>query len=126
MPIHQTKLMMANPHATGCVTAHIPVPFRNSHVTATSSMVAPEPATENRANQPNGVLGVSTMPAIFSVTDLNVCPCRKYAVFPGRWIGPGQAPHLRSDSFGIRSLGCHRGFNPSPANAPPACLRVRS
>src|ERR1700689_5310103 len=37
MPIHHTKLIMANPHATGCVTAQSPVPLRNSHVTAVSS-----------------------------------------------------------------------------------------
>ena len=72
MPIHQTKLIIAKPQATGCVIAQIPVPIRNSQVTATSSRVAPEPATVNKANQPIGVLGVSTIPAIFSVTDLNV------------------------------------------------------
>src|SRR5580658_1004466 len=38
MPIHHTKLMMAKPQATGCVMAQMPVPFRNSHVMATSSM----------------------------------------------------------------------------------------
>ncbi len=45
MPIHQTKLMMAKPQATGCVMAQMPMPFRNSQVTATSSRVAPAPAT---------------------------------------------------------------------------------
>src|ERR1017187_3141502 len=74
MPIHQTKLMMAKPQATGWVMAQMPVPLRNSHVTATSNMVAPAPATPNRASQPSGVCGVSTMRDIFSVTDRKVCP----------------------------------------------------
>ncbi len=74
MPIHQTKLMMAKPQATGCVIAQIPAPFRNSQVTATSSMVAPAPATLKIANQPSGVFGVSTIRAILSVTDLKGLP----------------------------------------------------
>jgi hypothetical protein len=61
IPIHQTKLMMAKPQATGCVIAQMPTPFRNSQVTATSSSIAPAPATEKAANQPSGVCGVSTM-----------------------------------------------------------------
>src|ERR1700761_5573162 len=32
IPIHHTKLMIANPHAPGIVTPQIPTPFRNSHV----------------------------------------------------------------------------------------------
>src|ERR1019366_2110499 len=75
MPIHQTKLIMAKPHATGCVTPQMPMPFRNSQVTATISMVAPAPATLKIANQPSGVRGVSTIREIFSVTDLKVWPC---------------------------------------------------
>ncbi len=56
MPIHHTKLMMAKPHATGCVTAQMPTPFRNSQVSATISMVASAPPTPNKANQPSGVV----------------------------------------------------------------------
>jgi hypothetical protein len=74
MPIHQTKLMIAKPQATGCVIAQMPTPLRNSQVTATSSMVAPRRPRLKSANQPSGVCGVSTMRAIFSVTDLKVCP----------------------------------------------------
>src|ERR1035437_990548 len=74
MPIHQTKLMMAKPHATGCVMAQMPTPLRKSQVRATSNIVASAPPTPNRANQPSGVSGVSTMREIFSVTDLKVCP----------------------------------------------------
>ena len=74
MPIHHTKLMMAKPQATGMVMAQMPVPFRNSQVTATSSMPTKPPASVKPANQPSGVCGVSTMREIFSVTDLKVCP----------------------------------------------------
>src|ERR1700723_854547 len=59
MPIHQTKLMMANPQATGMVIAQMPVPTRNSQVTAVSNTVAPAPARLNKPNQPIGVEGVS-------------------------------------------------------------------
>src|ERR1035441_673849 len=54
--------------------AQMPTPFKNSHVTATSSKVATAPATPNRTSKPNGVCRVNTMRDIFSVTDLNVCP----------------------------------------------------
>src|SRR3569623_464604 len=74
IPIHQTKLMIAKPHATGCVIAQMPTPLRKSQVTATSSMVAPAPAIPKIASQPSGVWGVSTMREIFSVTDLKVSP----------------------------------------------------
>ena len=49
MPIHQTKLMMAKPQATGCVMAQMPTPFRNSQVTATISMVAPRAGHAEKA-----------------------------------------------------------------------------
>src|SRR5579863_10133742 len=74
IPIHHTKLMIANPQATGWVIAQMPTPLRNSQVTATSRTVAPEPAMPKKASQPSGVCGVSTMPEIFSVTDLKVSP----------------------------------------------------
>src|ERR1700722_17553588 len=74
IPIHQTKLMMAKPHATGWVIAQMPTPFRNSQVTATSSSMATEPPTEITPNHPSGVCGVSTISEIFAVTDLKVWP----------------------------------------------------
>ena len=74
IPIHQTKLMMAKPQATGWVTPQMPVPLRKSQVTATISTVASAPPTAKIANQPSGVSGVSTMRVIFSVTDRNVWP----------------------------------------------------
>ena len=83
IPIHQTKLMMAKPQATGCVMAQMPTPLRKSQVTATSSTVAPAPAMPKMASQPSGVCGVSTMREIFSVTDLKVSPWPNDAEFSG-------------------------------------------
>src|ERR1019366_4306249 len=96
MPIHQTKLMMANPHATGMVMPQMPTPTRNSQHTAVSSSVATAPPTPNKANQPSGVCGVSTMREIFSVTDLKVCPgaITRYSPVAGSIF----------TSFGFRSL----------------------
>jgi hypothetical protein len=74
IPIHQTKLIMAKPQATGCVMAQMPTPLRKSQVSATMSTVAPPPAMVKRANQPMGVCGVSTMRTIFSVIDRKVWP----------------------------------------------------
>ncbi len=89
MPIHHTKLMIANPHATGSEIAQMPTPFRNGHVSATISTVAPPPAKVNSANHPIGVCGVSTMRAIFSVIDRNVCPgaMTRYSPVAGSIIG---------------------------------------
>ncbi len=52
MPIHQTKLMIANPQATGCVMAQMPTPFRKSQVSATISIVAPPPAMVKSQTSP--------------------------------------------------------------------------
>src|SRR5580692_6785177 len=71
MPIHQTKLMMAKPQATGCVMAQMPTPLRNSHTTATRRTVATPPAMPNSPSQPSGV---STIRTILSVTVLKVSP----------------------------------------------------
>src|SRR5215469_1694778 len=72
IPIHHTKLMMANPHAPGIVTPQIPTPFRNSQVTPIVTPCATPAATIRPKNQPSGVCDVSTMPAIFWVTDLKL------------------------------------------------------
>ncbi len=74
IPIHHTKFTMANPHATGMVMAQMPTPFRNSQVTATSSMTVTPPASAKPKNQPSGVCGVSTIRDSLSVTERNVCP----------------------------------------------------
>ena len=89
MPIHQTKLIMAKPQATGCVIAQMPTPFRKSQVTATSSTVASAPPTPKIANQPSGVVGVSTMRVIFSVTETKLCPGAMTLYSPVAWSIPG-------------------------------------
>ncbi len=100
MPIHHTKLMMANPQATGMEMAQMPTPFRNSQVTATSSTVAPAPAKAKMANHPSGVCGVSTMRVILSVTDLKVCPGSITRYSPVA----GSTQRAYSGSVGFRSL----------------------
>src|ERR1700677_1500377 len=119
MPIHQTKLMMANPQATGMVIAQMPVPTRNSQVTAVSSTVAPAPARLNNANQPIGVEGVSTMLAIFSVIDRKVCPgaITRYSPVAGSIVAP------RLGSFGFRSVVAIVPLNPAP-DVQPARFQV--
>src|SRR5665213_187115 len=74
IPIHQTKLIMAKPHAPGMVTPQMPTPFRNSHVNTVTTIVAMPPATSRPPNHPSGVCPVSTMPAIFCVTDRKLWP----------------------------------------------------
>src|SRR5580658_8184874 len=74
IPIHHTKLIIANPHAPGIVTPQIPTPFRNSQVSATTTRHATPPATVSPANHPSGVFDVSTISEIFCVTDLKLCP----------------------------------------------------
>src|SRR5580692_10556274 len=84
IPIHHTKLMMANPHAPGWVTPQMPTPLRNSQVSAMTTSVATPPATVRPPNQPIGVFEVSTMPAIFWVTDLKLWPGAMTAYSPVR------------------------------------------
>src|ERR1700678_1818029 len=84
IPIHHTKLMIANPPAPGIVTPQIPTPFRKSQVSAIATSVATPPATVRPANQPSGVFDVSTMSAIICVTDLKLCPGAITAYSPVR------------------------------------------
>ncbi len=74
MPIHQTKLMMANPQPTGMSRPQMPTPLRNSQVTAVNSMTQMLPANIKPKSQNRGVWGVSTMREITFVTDLKVYP----------------------------------------------------
>src|SRR6202789_311656 len=106
IPIHHTKLIIANPHAPGIVTPQIPTPFRNSHVQPTTSPVATPAATISPKNHPSGVFDVSTMPAIFCVIDLKLCPGAMTAYSPvtgsiiGSTIGPLVAIYA-SSGFGL-------------------------
>ncbi len=51
MPIHQTKLMIANPHPTGMLTPQIPVPFSSSQVMAINSIIVIMKPTKRPKNQ---------------------------------------------------------------------------
>src|SRR6185312_14492913 len=74
IPIHQTKLMM--------VTPQMPTPFRNSHVSTITTIVATPPATIRPPNHASGVCPVSTMPAIFCVTERKLWPGAMTAYSP--------------------------------------------
>ena len=74
IPIHQTKLMIAKPQPIGTLTPQMPVPFSSSHVMDISSIIVSMNPTARPKNQLNGWRRVRTIPAICSVTVLNVCP----------------------------------------------------
>src|SRR5271170_7722929 len=59
IPIHQTKLIIAKPHAPGIVTPQIPTPFRNSQVHPITRPMATPAATTRPKNHPSGVFDVS-------------------------------------------------------------------
>src|ERR1700738_2471214 len=84
IPIHHTKLMIANPQAPGIVTPQMPTPFRKSHVQPITRPMATPAATTRPKNHPSGVFDVSTIPAIFCVTDLKVWPGAITAYSPVR------------------------------------------
>ena len=84
IPIHQTKLMIANPHAPGIVTPQIPTPLSTSHVTPMTTPIATVAAKNRPPHHAQGVLPVSTMPAIFWVTLLKLCPGAMTAYSPVR------------------------------------------
>ena len=68
---------------------------------------------------PAACRGVSTMRAIFSVTDLKVCPGAMTRYSPVA----GSSPATRCGSFGFRSVVAIVPLNPSPG-VPPAGLQV--
>jgi len=70
MPIHHTKLTMANPQATGITIPQIPTPRTNSHVTATMRRFTRKNAHAKPMNICGGVFknGLKTTPPISSVT----------------------------------------------------------
>ena len=73
---------MAKPHAPGIVTPQMPTPLRNSHVMPMTTPEAMPPPTMSPKNQPSGVFDVSTIPAIFCVTDLKLWPGAMTAYSP--------------------------------------------
>ena len=68
--------------------AQMPTPFRNSQVTATSSIVAPAPAMPKSANQPSGVLRRQHDPRNLLGDRLEGLPLPKDAIFSRCWIDP--------------------------------------
>ena len=69
MPIHQTKLTMANPQPTGMLMPQIPTPLATSHATATVSTITNVKVRAKPATQPSEVGRVRTMALILSVTE---------------------------------------------------------
>ena len=55
IPIHHTKLTMANPQAMGITIPHMPTPRTNSHVTATINRFTSRNAHANPMNICGGV-----------------------------------------------------------------------
>jgi hypothetical protein len=51
MPIHQTKLVMANAHATGMLFPHTPMPRAMVYVTVTMRSSVPNDDTANSVHQ---------------------------------------------------------------------------
>ena len=74
IPIHQTKLMMANPQPTGISRPQMPTPLRNSQVTAVNSMTQMLPANVKPKNQNHGRVGGEHDARNDIVTDLKVYP----------------------------------------------------
>jgi hypothetical protein len=69
IPIHHTKLTIAKPQPIGMLMPQIPTPFVISHAIDPISTIIRVNATLNPASQPIDVGRVSTIDAIFSVTD---------------------------------------------------------
>ena len=74
MPIHQTKLMIANPQATGMFNPQTPVPSTSRTVIDSSSSITINPDKARPTNHQSGVLRVCTIALIFSVIDPMVWP----------------------------------------------------
>src|SRR5215470_12078091 len=74
IPIHQTKLTIANPQPMGMLMPQMPVPFMNSQPMAMVITPVRVKAIAKPTNQPKEVGRVRTMELILSVTEPKVCP----------------------------------------------------
>src|SRR5262245_34612626 len=74
MPIHQTKLRMSMPHATGTLTPHKPMPTNTRFVIVSSINWNSANESAKPKNQPSDVLRFRTIELILSVTDAKVSP----------------------------------------------------
>ena len=116
MPIHQTKLIIAKPQATGCEMAQMPVPFRKSQVTRHhehgcaaarhGEQGKPAHGRVRREHNPRDLLGDRP----------EGLPRRDHAVFARCGIDPMVS--------GFYFLGRHWLLNPWPARVPPASLPI--
>ncbi len=74
IPIHQTKLTMAKPHATGISTPQMPMPRRKSHATATISRNRNPEATAKAAHHQRERIRARGIDATSSVIEPSVAP----------------------------------------------------
>src|SRR5262245_9526794 len=74
MPIHQTKLRISMPQATGMLTPQRPMPLKTRLVMVNSSSWNRANEIAKPMNQANDVLRFKTIELILSVTDANVSP----------------------------------------------------
>ena len=74
IPIHQTKLTIAKPQATGTLIPQMPTPTTSSQVTAKFSSITSANAIANPTHHARGVRRVSTIELIRSVTEAMVWP----------------------------------------------------
>src|SRR5579875_1934372 len=92
--------MIAKPQAPGMETPHPPTPLSTSHVTPITTPIATVAARNRPPIIAQGVFAVRTIPAIFCVTLLKLCPGAITAYSPvrgsiigsialsGSWMGP--------------------------------------
>src|SRR6185369_8108965 len=74
MPIHQTKLRMSMPHATGTFTPQSPIPTNTRFVIVSSISWKSANEIAKPKNHARDVLRFKTIELILSVTDANVSP----------------------------------------------------
>src|SRR5215212_6957903 len=74
MPIHQTKLRMSMPQATGTLTPHTPMPTNNRFVIASNINWKSAKEIAKPKNHASDVLRFKTIELILSVTEANVSP----------------------------------------------------
>ena len=74
MPIHQTKLTIANPQPTGSLTPQTPMPLRRRTPIAKSIPMVSRKPMPKPTTQKSGVFRARTIDEILSVTEANVCP----------------------------------------------------
>ena len=69
IPIHHTKLVMANPQATGIMTPHSPTPMATRSVTVRSSNMASTKLMPKPIHQPSLRRGLRTNPSTRSAIE---------------------------------------------------------